>query len=59
MEFTDQPTTYYAIKAHGVVSGRYTHQILAEQAKQQLPENDRTSAVVVPVDSNGRELLFG
>lgn len=59
MQFSDQNMTFYAIKTNGSVTGRYSNQILAEHAKSTLPENVRNNAVVVPVDSSGRELLNG
>jgi hypothetical protein len=58
MDFSDQKQTYYGIKSNGVVSGRYTNPLLAEQAKQQLSESEQTTAMVVAVGADGREMLF-
>jgi hypothetical protein len=59
MDFSDQNQLYYGIKCNGVVTGRYTNLLLAEQAKQQLAESDQATAMVVPVGADGREMLFG
>lgn len=40
-------------------SGTVAKQIVAENYKEQLPEDVRARAVVVPVTNTGKQVLFG
>ena len=51
---------YYAIKINGQVVGpKHRSVFMAEQAIQQLSETHRSIAEVVPVTTDGKELLLG
>lgn len=57
---SDRPLAYYAVKVNGVVKTNPMLQgPLLEQALNSLPENERQTAVVVPVTPDGREILCG
>lgn len=50
----------YVIKANGViVSIPFNSKILAEQHIENLPQDLRSIAEVVPVTPDGKEILFG
>lgn len=51
--------TQYALKVNGVKIGQWAQKVLAENALVALPIETQPLAEIVPVDSSGRELLFG
>jgi len=56
----DQNTVKYVVRVNGAeVSPRYTTPQAADAALQLLSEEHRAIAEVVPVTSNGNELLLG
>ena len=53
-------TVEYVLKVNGVaVSGTFTDKMACEMAKLNLPEEQRMLAEVVPVTSDGKQVLFG
>ena len=61
---TDENITYYRIKLNGVFLEHaqhqwYTSRMAAEMAKNNLPDSMRMEAEIVPVASDGREILLG
>ena len=57
---TDGSVVYYAVKVNGMlVTQKFTSQMAAEAAKQQLSEEAKMIAEVVPCTSDGKELLLG
>lgn len=58
MDNTD--AVYYVLKVNGVVvSGRFGQAMMAEMAKNNLPEEQRMLAEVVPVTEDGKQVLLG
>jgi hypothetical protein len=56
----DIDVVYYVIKVNGVsVSGNFTEQMAAELAKNNLPEEQKMLAEVVPVTAEGKQVLLG
>jgi hypothetical protein len=56
----DNDQVYYKIKVNGKLVGtQYTSEFLAEQAKIQLTEEEQGTAAIVPVNSQGLEVLLG
>lgn len=51
--------TYYVVKVNGVAVTTPTSQAIAEQHKAALPVDSQKLAEVVPVKSDGKEILFG
>ena len=50
----------YVIKVNGVaISESFTSSMAAELAKNNLPDEQRTLAEVVPVTTDGKTLLLG
>lgn len=49
----------YVVKVNGVAISTPTSRALAEQQKNNLPEESRLLAEVVPVTSDGNQILFG
>ena len=56
---SDNQQTQYALKVNGAIIGKWPQKILADNALVALPLETQPLAEVVPVDSAGRELLFG
>ena len=56
----DQSAIFYVVRVNGQdKSGKLTSQMLAEMAKSKLTEEEQMIAEVVPVNSNGQQLLLG
>jgi len=56
----DMDVVYYVIKVNGVaVSTTFAEKLVAEMAKNNLPEEQRLLAEVVPVTSDGKQVLLG
>lgn len=57
----DDPTVVqYVIKVNGIpVSAPFGDKMLAEMARNNLPEEQRMIAEVVPVTSDGKQILLG
>ena len=57
---TDNTVVYYAVKVNGmIVTQKFTSQMAAEQAKEQLPTETKMLAEVVTCTADGKELLLG
>lgn len=57
---TDGSVVYYAVKVNGmIVTQKFTSQMAAESAKEQLPPETKMLAEVVTCTSDGKELLLG
>lgn len=52
-------TVSYVVKVNGTVISTPTSRALAEERKNQLPEETRLIAEVVPVTGDGKQILFG
>lgn len=51
---------YYVVRVNGVeVSKRFNARMMAEMAMHDLPAEQNVSAEVVPITTNGDELLLG
>lgn len=51
---------YYVIKANGVnISPKFQNKMVAEMEKQKLSDDMKMVAEIVPVTSDGLELLLG
>ena len=60
MLMNDANTIQYIIKINGVpVSAPFGDKMLAEQAKNNLPEEQRILAEVVPITNDGKQVLLG
>ncbi len=55
----DTLQTFFAVMVNGKEKFRFTEKFLAESALVQLDDDEKTSAVVVPVTSDGKQVLFG
>jgi len=56
----DMDVVYYVVKVNGVaVSTRFTERMMAEMAKNNLPEEQKMLAEVVPVTTDGKQVLLG
>lgn len=55
----NNPEPKYIIKVNGQVRTTPLPRTLAENAIQQLPENERPLAEIVPVANDGKEILLG
>ena len=56
----DSEQVYYVIKVNGnVVSQPFTERMVAEMQKSQMPAETQLLAEIVPVTSDGRQVLFG
>lgn len=56
----DMNVVYYAVKINGVItSAKYSEKMMAEMAKEQLPEDQKALAEVVQVTADGKQLLLG
>lgn len=52
--------TFYVVKVNGAnVSTPFTERMMAEMAKNNLPEEQKHLAEVVPVTSSGQQILLG
>ena len=57
---TNSDNVLFGIKVNGkLINEKYVNRILAEQAKLNLPENERLVAEIVAVTEDGKELLLG
>ena len=51
---------YYVIRVNGAaVSDRFENSMLAEMEKQNLPEEMKRIAEIIPVTSDGKQMLLG
>jgi len=56
----DMDVVYYVIKVNGVqVSTKFTERMMAEMAKNNLPDEQKMIAEVVPVTAEGNQVLLG
>jgi hypothetical protein len=56
----DPNVVQYVIKVNGVpVSAPFGDKMLAEMAKNNLPEEQRMIAEVVPITTDGKQILLG
>jgi len=56
----DIDVVYYVVKVNGVpVSTTFTERMMAEMAKNNLPEEQKMIAEVVPVTTEGKQVLLG
>ena len=55
----DNLQTFFAVMVNGKEKARFNDKMLATAALTQLTEAEQTTAVVVPVTSEGKQLLFG
>ena len=56
----DMDVVYYIVKVNGVaVSDKFSERMMAEMAKNNLPNEQRMIAEVVPVTNDGKQLLLG
>lgn len=55
----NNPEPKYIIKVNGQPRTAPLPRTLAENAIQQLPENERSLAQIVPVAQDGKEILLG
>ena len=56
----DNTVVYYAVKVNGmIVTQKFTSQMAAEAAKEQLSPEAKMIAEVVTCTSDGKELLLG
>lgn len=50
---------YYVIKVNGVeISTKFTDKLVAEMARNNLPEEQRLLAEVISVTTDGKQVLF-
>jgi len=56
----DLDVVYYVVRVNGVaVSTPFNERMMAEMAKNNLPEEQKMIAEVVPVTADGKQLLLG
>jgi len=56
----DMNVVHYVVKVNGVeVSTRFGERMMAEMAKSNLPEEQKMIAEVVPVTTDGKQVLLG
>lgn len=55
----NETQTFFAVMVNGKEKSRFTEKTLADNALIQLTEAEKATAVVVPVTSEGKQLLFG
>lgn len=56
----DVNVVYYVVKVNGVeISTRFNERMMAEMAKNGLPEEQKMLAEVVPVTAEGKQVLLG
>jgi len=56
----DMDVVYYVVQVNGIpVSTRFNERMMAEMAKNGLPEEQKMIAEVVPVTTDGKQVLLG
>lgn len=56
----DLDVVYYVVKVNGTaVSTPFNERMMADMAKNDLPEEQKMIAEVVPVTADGKQLLLG
>jgi hypothetical protein len=56
----DMDVVYFVVQVNGVpVSTRFSERMMAEMAKSNLPEEQKMIAEVVPVTTDGKQVLLG
>ncbi len=51
---------YYVVKVNGVeISTRFNERLVAEMAKNNLPNEQKMIAEVVPITTDGKQVLLG
>lgn len=56
----DMNVVYYVVRVNGVeISTRFNERLMAEMAKNNLPKEQQMLAEVVPITTDGKQILLG
>lgn len=56
----DMDVVYFVVQVNGVaVSTKFSERMMAEMARNGLPEEQRMLAEIVPVTTDGKQVLLG